>query len=264
MPDKRWMLGVVLAVPLVAGVTAVGLRLRVDGEIRAAARQLAEIGAMRAATASAGELCGQAAPELAAVCARYDSLWYLGGTAVLAALAGVGLLVMINLAGRVAGRSAAVLLNTFRPGLYLTAVGVIGLIAVHAGLAVATLYYAEGLLTGRVHTGLLVAIGLGAVAGIVAVARSTFSVVRPAETTVVGTRLDRDKGDRLYRRIEALADALGALRPAHVVVGLDPNFFVTEAKVTCLNGVLTGRTLYCSLPLARILSRAELDAVIGH
>ena len=49
-----------------------------------------------------------------------------------------------------------------------------------------------------------------------------------------------------------------------MVVGLDPNFFVTEARVRCLNGTLSGRTLYCSLPLARILSRAEFDAVIGH
>lgn len=45
---------------------------------------------------------------------------------------------------------------------------------------------------------------------------------------------------------------------------LDPNFFVAEADVVCLNGTLTGRTLYFSLPLSRILSVAELSAVIGH
>jgi Zn-dependent protease with chaperone function len=39
---------------------------------------------------------------------------------------------------------------------------------------------------------------------------------------------------------------------------------VTEARVRCLNGVVTGRTLYCSLPLARILTLPEFDAVIGH
>jgi Zn-dependent protease with chaperone function len=47
-------------------------------------------------------------------------------------------------------------------------------------------------------------------------------------------------------------------------VGLDPNFFVTEADVTCLSGKLSGRTLYCSLPLCRILSKEELTAIIGH
>ncbi|MBI2865206.1 MAG: M48 family metalloprotease [Chloroflexi bacterium] len=48
------------------------------------------------------------------------------------------------------------------------------------------------------------------------------------------------------------------------MLGLNPNFFVTEADVTCLNGQLSGRTLYCSLPLCRILTLNELSAIIGH
>ena len=34
--------------------------------------------------------------------------------------------------------------------------------------------------------------------------------------------------------------------------------------MTCLDGRLFGRTLYCSLPLARILTKGELRAIIGH
>jgi Zn-dependent protease with chaperone function len=45
---------------------------------------------------------------------------------------------------------------------------------------------------------------------------------------------------------------------------LDPNFFVAEGEVICLSGRLNGRTLYCSLPLCRILSEEEFTSVIGH
>lgn len=47
-------------------------------------------------------------------------------------------------------------------------------------------------------------------------------------------------------------------------MGLDPNFFVTEASVTCCGNVFRGRTLYLSEPLCRILSVQELRAIIGH
>jgi Zn-dependent protease with chaperone function len=265
MLDKRWLIGVVLTVPLIAGVAAYGLRTRMNGELRTAVlRQAPDLDPTRVAVLTMNDVCDGSDPAMAEACGQHDSLRYLEATAVLAGVAGLGLLFMIRVAGTVAGRSRAVLLNTFKPGLYLTALGVIGLIAVHGGLAVATLYYVEGMLTGRIHTGVIIGIAVGALAGVVAVGRSTFAVVRPAETTVIGKRIDREKGRRLYQRVEALAKSLGALRPQHVVVGLDPNFFVTEARVKCLNGELSGRTLYCSLPLARLLTEAEFDAVIGH
>jgi hypothetical protein len=54
------------------------------------------------------------------------------------------------------------------------------------------------------------------------------------------------------------------LMPETVVIGVDPTFFVTEAEVVTLSGRLWGRTLYCSMPLARILTVDELTAIIGH
>jgi Zn-dependent protease with chaperone function len=265
MLHKRWLIGVVLTVPLIAGVAAYGLRARMNGEMRSeVARVLPDADPARTAVLTVSDVCDRAGSQEAGVCGHFRNLGYLLATAVAAGVAGLGLLLMIRLAGSVAARSRTVLLNAFRPGLYITALGVIGLIAVHGALAVVTLYYLEGTLTGRIHTGVIIAIGMGALAGVLAVARSTFAVVKPAETEVIGMRIDRAAGRQLYQRVEAIAKSLGALRPQHVVVGLDPNFFVTEARVRCLNGTLSGRTLYCSLPLARILSRAEFDAVIGH
>lgn len=56
------------------------------------------------------------------------------------------------------------------------------------------------------------------------------------------------------------------MRPANIVVGLEPSFFVTGAKVA-LNGdadSLEGTTLYLPLPFLRILNTDELRSVIGH
>jgi Zn-dependent protease with chaperone function len=45
---------------------------------------------------------------------------------------------------------------------------------------------------------------------------------------------------------------------------MEPNFFVTEAKVICLDGEMKGKSLYLSLPFCRALTKEELTAIIGH
>jgi Zn-dependent protease with chaperone function len=81
---------------------------------------------------------------------------------------------------------------------------------------------------------------------------------------VIGDALSAAECPALWKRVEETATKLGALAPEHIVIGLDPNFFVTEAAVICSSGELTGRTLYCSLPLCRILSASELTSILGH
>ena len=48
------------------------------------------------------------------------------------------------------------------------------------------------------------------------------------------------------------------------MAGLDANFFVTEAEVRTPTGPCRGRTLSCSLPLARILTVEEFTAIVGR
>jgi Zn-dependent protease with chaperone function len=64
--------------------------------------------------------------------------------------------------------------------------------------------------------------------------------------------------------VNEVAQRLDALPPEHIIVGLDPNFFVTEAEVQYPGGTCNGRTLYCSLPLSRILRTEEFIGIIGH
>ena len=126
------------------------------------------------------------------------------------------------------------------------------------------IYYGESALFGRIHVFVIVAIGLGALVGVIAIARNAFSLVRKAQTAVIGKALSQSEAPTLWSRVEGIADRLHALHPDNIVLGLDPNFFVTEANVVCLSGSCVGRTLYCSVPLMRILTMREFEAIIGH
>ncbi len=79
--------------------------------------------------------------------------------------------------------------------------------------------------------------------------------------------LSRTDHPEIYAQVDQIASKLGAEAPDHIVVGLEPNFFVTTNPVQLLGGdgrVLKGRTLFMSLALLRVLSKDELTAVIGH
>jgi Zn-dependent protease with chaperone function len=45
---------------------------------------------------------------------------------------------------------------------------------------------------------------------------------------------------------------------------MEPTFFVTEAKVICLDGEIKGRSLFISLPFCRVITIQELSAIVGH
>ncbi len=174
---------------------------------------------------------------------------------------GVGLILAIAMFGLLARSSRTLLV--FLPGLYLTLLVLIALIALHATLLIAALYFVFGLL-GRIPIGIMIGIGFGALAGIAVMVQGAFGTIRRAEITVLGKSRKLEVGDPLREFLEHLTTRVGTEMPENVVVGFTPNFFVTEAKVRCLDGELTGRTLYLSLPLARILTQPELGAILGH
>jgi Zn-dependent protease with chaperone function len=192
-----------------------------------------------------------------------SNLALVARTAVITGLIGAGLILMIALAGRLARNSRTVLLHLFAPGLYLTAGILTGLILAHALLAIAAIYYLAAL-AGRIPIGIIAAIGIGAVIGLIGMARSIFSLVQKVRQTVIGKSISEADAPQLWRRVKEIATRIKALPPEHIVLGLDPNFFVTEAEVLSLNDTSSGRTLYCSLPLMRILNAKEFAAVIGH
>lgn len=265
MVSRAWLFGLVLGVPLVGFGVSEAIQAHLNSELRTVLRkEFPSVGEGQLASITVDRLCQEPIPELRELCFTQGNLTLMSRGALGAGGVGLTLLLLIRLGGRLARGNRNLLLILFKPGLYFTLICLVGLIAVHAAIAMAAIYYGESAITDRVHVGLIFAIGLGAVAGILAMTRSAFALVKRAETVVVGRALRRDQAPRLWELVDHTASRLGSLRPEHVVVGLDPNFFVTEADVVCLEGRLKGRTLYCSLPLCRILSTRELEAVIGH
>lgn len=265
MRSRLYLLLVLLTVPSIAFAVSLGLEWRLNSEMRAAlAEQYPREPAERVASFTVAGLCAVARDDAPELCGERDTLVTIRRGAVATAVAGLLLVAGIHLAARGAARDRQRLVRLFSPGLYVTLAAVLVLTCAHAVLAIVALYYGESWLLGRVHVGIIAGIALGALLGLLAVYRGVTSVAHRAETSVFGEVVSREEAPRLWQHVDGLAERLGALRPDQVVVGLDPTFFVTEADVQCLTGRLTGRTLFCSLPLARILTVPEFSAVIGH
>ena len=134
----------------------------------------------------------------------------------------------------------------------------------YAVLGMAAIYYGESALIGRVHFGIMFGLAIFAVVGVVALVKAQLSCVKKAETFELAQRIELERNKALGAFVMELAGKMAAQMPNTVIAGLAPNFYVTEADVVCLNGRLSGRTMYVSLPLCRMLNLEELKAVLAH
>jgi Zn-dependent protease with chaperone function len=88
---------------------------------------------------------------------------------------------------------------------------------------------------------------------------------RPAmDFEVEAEVLEEAKAPELWAHVRTLCEKLRTPPPDHILAGIDANFFVTESEVRVAGRTLTGRTLYVSLSLLRLLERSEADAVLAH
>lgn len=265
MAQRIWLLCLLLALPAIGFGVASGVQSHFGSELRSAIhKQYPNLPAERLNKLTISLACQRDRTDLPEICSTNDGLVLMKHGALGVMAAGILLLLLIKLLGFLTRGNRMLLVLAFVPGLYLTTLVLVGVIFVHAAIAIGIIYYLTAVFLGIIPTGILFAIGLGAALGVWAMARAVLSVVRKSETYVVGSELSREDAPLLWSHVESLATKIGALHPQHIIVGLDPNFFVTEAKVACLSGNISGRTLYCSLPLCRILSKGEMSAVVGH
>jgi Zn-dependent protease with chaperone function len=265
MTNRATLFAFILGVPIVAFLVAAGVQSHLDSELRSAVKaQYPNADPVRIAKMSVRSLRDEPDPEIHSVYRTYTTLGLMKSTSALVGVIGLGLLLAIWLGGRLAANNRQLLLSLFGPGLYVTAALLICLMAVYAALATMSIYYGESAVAGRVHYFIMASVGLGGIAGVYAVGKSVFGAVSTARTYVIGKTLSRCQAPQFWSHIDEVAKRTGAEPPENLVVGLDPNFFVTEANVTCLDCDLLGRTIYCSLPLARVMTVDELDAVVGH
>ncbi len=158
----------------------------------------------------------------------------------------------------------ALLLRVFRPGIWLSNILVATLLLLQWLLIAGVMYgYSFGKPTEDDYFW-IVLLGIVAAVGAFFIMKPLLKGVPRAKTTVLGLQLSQKEYPTIWNFVTSLAAQAGARPPDHLVVGFTPNFFVTEATVTCISGTLDGATMYLSLPICRILSTNELTAVVLH
>lgn len=269
MKRKFVLIALIGLIPLVGYVIALVVQSRFDAQWLKVVQR--DLGARGEAAVKSGELslnwyCASPEGLSESGCHTLQNVLLLRDASVAALIVGFALLAAIVVAARLASANRGLLVAVFAPGIKLVLLVLFALIIVQGAIATYGIYILEVTLVNRVHFGIVAAIGLGAIVGAFTMITAGLSISRRASALVIGKSLAREEQPRLWEFVTNLAQKLGAQPPRHVVIGLEPNFYVTSADVTVVPGSTTHRdeTLYLSLPLMRILSRDELAAVVGH
>lgn len=202
------------------------------------------------------------APQCAALQNHYSYLLLCAATAV----AGLGIIAAFMIASVLTGSNRVLLSFVFPSlsfiGLIMVALIVTAQIAILAG----GVYFGEQFWLDQVHwIAIIVLAGAGALFGLMILYR-TLRMFRPTVEGVIGMPHTPIEQPRLALMVQQIAKSAGARMPDNIVLGLDPTFFATNAPIHTPTSrrLLTGQTLYLSLPLMRVLSLEEVKAVVGH
>lgn len=204
-------------------------------------------------------------PEgLVQICSRYRLMTWMSRGAIATAAVGLELLALIAILGWQARRNLSLLWQVFDHGLQATLLALALLVTLHGVLAAGALYLFMTTFGSHIYPYQLGLIGVGAAFGVVTMIRACVRVLSHSSGGKLALSLDPGAHPEIWSFVTDLAERLGTAPPRQIIVGLEPNFFVTEGRLQTPYGGVDGRTLYLSLPLCRILERDELAAVIGH
>ena len=203
---------------------------------------------------------------LQAACSEFDNIRLLQRSSTYAGLLGLAIPGLIWFGSLLAGSNRARLALVFPALTRLVLLLLSVLVIMQGAILTYGAYVGESYAFERVHFVLIGCIGIGAAIAAIALVRAAFSIGKKLQTTVTGCTVSKRKAPALYGFIGDLARELGATPPKNIVIGLDPNFFVTNAEVDCLvdEKLLSGETLFVSAPLTRLLTKDEFAAVVGH
>lgn len=124
-------------------------------------------------------------------------------------------------------------------------------------------FWVTAVFTGKYFPKLILLIALMVGGGVFYAILNMFKKL-PKESAIDGVMLSRVDAPVLWKHIESIASKMNTAPPDHIFTGIDANFFVTESPLIVNGQKITGRTLFISIPLLRILSREEADSVLAH
>ena len=215
-------------------------------------------------------ICGNTDPEAQnyreALCERYSEVWQftLARKAAFWTLVAGGLLLAAVLGlGALAFADRKLQYASFVAGWRLTTWASAAALVVQGALAVWLSFWVTAFFFHKYSPKLVLFVGFAVLAGVLVAVAGIFKRVQ-SESRAVGELVSEADAPLLWKRIRHMAQRLKTEPPQHIVAGIDANFFVTEAPLAVGGQTLTGRTLFVSLPLLRILDQSEADAVFGH
>ena len=204
--------------------------------------------------------------DVQSACAEFDNILLLRSSSIYAGLLGIAIPGLFWFGSLLAGSNRSRLALIF-PALTRLVVLLLSVLVIMQGAILTyAAYIGESYAIGRVHFVLIGVIGIGAIFAAFGLVRAALALGKKLQTTVTGIAITTSAAPEFYRFVGDLANKLDSTSPENIVVGLDPNFFVTSADVFCSvdQKLLTGETLFVSAPLTRLLTKDELVAVIGH
>ena len=215
-------------------------------------------------------ICTNQDPEVAdyreAMCETYGELWQFNLVRKLSLwsmVAGVVLLVAVLALGALAFVNRRLQYTSFVTGWHLTTWASATSLVVQGALAVWLSFWVTAFFMHKYWPKLIILVGILVACGVFMAVVGIFKRVQ-LNNGVDGELLTEADAPLLWARIRHMAERLKTEPPRNIVAGIDANFFVTEAPLTVGNQRLTGRTLFVSIPLLRLLDQAEADAVLGH
>ncbi|WP_342380505.1 M48 family metallopeptidase [Myxococcus stipitatus] len=136
-------------------------------------------------------------------------------------------------------------------------------VAGQGGLATWLSFWVTALWFQRYSPKLIIVMGLLAAVGVGMVVIAIFK--RPSmDFEVEAEVLEESAAPEFWAQVRKLCAHLRTPPPDHILVGIDANFFVTESDIRAGGRTLSGRTLFVSVSLLRLLERGEAEAVLAH
>jgi Zn-dependent protease with chaperone function len=183
------------------------------------------------------------------------ALWTLvGGVVLLVAIGALGGLAFVNRHWQY---------TSFVVGWRLMTLAGAAEVVLQGAMGVWLSFWVTAFFAQKYYVKLILIVGLAVLAGVAVLVSKIFHKVN-SNSRVDGELVTEADAPLLWRRIRHMAARLKIAPPDQIVAGIDTNFFVTEAPLTVGNQQLKGRSLFVSIPLLRVLSMHEADAVLGH
>lgn len=215
-------------------------------------------------------ICSSTDPEAqdyrAAMCERYGDVWQfnMARTVSLGTLVASGVLLVAVLGlGALAFVDRKMQYASFVSGWHLTTWASAASLVAQGAMAVWLSFWVTAVFFHKYSPKLIIVVGLAVAVGVFVAVAGIFKRVQ-SDSRAVGELVSEADAPMLWKRIRHMAQRLKTDPPQQIVAGIDANFFVTEAPLTVGDKTLTGRTLFVSLPLLRVLDQTEADAVFGH